>query len=666
MTNWLVGSAVDPLGDAEQLKDSGTKKNYAKVGGARPSSLMFTFGPGSIMDLPHFTALPMGLDDWERIWARRDGTPHIHAPKLLKAVREALGPQVKELRPFPHQASTSKFSDEGRDLGIPAAVFPQWFRCTGCDLLAPLTHFEYTNTNPYRPDEAAFNHQNCPGRRGEKKRNTPAVPARYLLACINGHLDEFPYDAWVHHGVPCPAGGTPTLKMLENTLGRGASATIVCASCDARRTMAEAQGEVGQRKLPRCRGRHPHLNAFDASGCGLEPTLMIVGASNLWFPILRSVIVMPSDDAERHVALVDRLRTIPPDALSLAAANPAALQGMAMMVGIDPKDVTPGALMAAAKKALGGDSADEPTTDASSPLDLLVPEWEYLRPLTGGTEQKDKASGLRLREVPRGEHLPTEITRVLALESLRQATALVGFTRIDDMERIEDQPERQAPLSREPLPWAAATLNRGEGVFLQLDEARVAPWERYVERTDLWAAYRQANHENFKNRISKTATMFDAERRLLPPRYWLLHTLSHLLIREAAMWSGYGAASISERIYAWKETDERAAAAGLILLTTSSDSDGTLGGLVELSRDETLQRIVNAALRKAGRCSSDPVCAGRIPHGTDEFLHGAACHTCSMASETSCERANRFLDRRFLVPLPNVDPRLAFFGNGDD
>ena len=38
-----------------------------------------------------------------------------------------------------------------------------------------------------------------------------------------------------------------------------------------------------------------------------------------------------------------------------------------------------------------------------------------------------------------------------------------------------------------------------------------------------------------------------------------------------------------------------------------------------------------------------------IGHFTDS---SAACHCCTMVSETSCERANRFLDRRFVVPLP--------------
>ena len=47
-------------------------------------------------------------------------------------------------------------STEGTDLGIPARVFPQWLRCTGCDYLGPLSRFTYTNTHPFRPDLATF------------------------------------------------------------------------------------------------------------------------------------------------------------------------------------------------------------------------------------------------------------------------------------------------------------------------------------------------------------------------------------------------------------------------------------------------------------------------------------------------------------------------------
>ena len=166
-----------------------------------------------------------------------------------------------------------------------------------------------------------------------------------------------------------------------------------------------------------------------------------------------------------------------------------------------------------------------------------------------------------------------------------------------------------------------------------------------------------------RNRTSSTAgSLTDEEidtRLLRPPRYWLVHTLAHVLLRTLAMTCGYSAASLSERLYAWPAEDGRPAAAGLLICTTASDSDGTLGGLVAQSGPDELGRAVTTALHRAHRCSSDPICGARIPRDQEDFLHGAACHCCVMASETSCERANRFLDRRFLVDLPGSD--VGFF-----
>ena len=257
--------------------------------------------------------------------------------------------------------------------------------------------------------------------------------------------------------------------------------------------------------------------------------------------------------------------------------------------------------------------------------------------------------------------LRPEITRVLAVERLRKVNALLGFTRIDDMDRVGDLPQRLAPLARAAKPeWTVATEDRGEGVFLQLDLTAVSTWEAIVYGSDTWVAHRDAHRRNFYRRYSDTAADVDPDSRLKPPRYWLVHTLAHALIREMAMTCGYSAASLSERLYSWEESGGRPAAAGLLICTTASDSDGTLGGLVQLSEPARLERIVSGALYRATRCSSDPVCAMRTPQDPEDFLHGAACHCCVMASETSCERANRFLDRRFLVDLPGSN--LGFFG----
>ena len=203
---------------------------------------------------------------------------------------------------------------------------------------------------------------------------------------------------------------------------------------------------------------------------------------------------------------------------------------------------------------------------------------------------------------------------MLAVERLRKVNALVGFTRIDALDRVGDVPRRLAPLTRSPGPaWTVATEDRGEGIFLQLDEERVAAWEERVLSSELWQAHRDAHRRNFRRRFSETAEQVDPDSRLKPPRYWLIHTLAHVLIRQLAMTCGYSAASLSERLYAWPEADGRPPAAGLLIVTTASDSDGTLGGLVQLSEPARLEQVVTTALYRATRCSSDPVCARRTP-----------------------------------------------------
>jgi len=663
---------LDPLGDTE----NSLIRNRAKVGSARPTALLYTFGIGSIIDLPQFSVMPAGLDDWEPIWRRMPSVPVIEEPRLLKAVQVHLGPRVRQLRPYPWRPKARMHSQEGDDLGIPSRVFPQWLRCTGCDFLGPLPRFSYTNTHPFRPDLATFEHVSCPGRarqpgRKGTARRSPAVPARYLLACASGHLDEFPYGLWVHQGRPCPAAPRPDLKLRDTNVGQGTGAIVICERCSQRRRMSEAQGDAGRAKLPPCRGRHPHLDAFDQA-CGLPTVLIMMGASNLWFAATQSVIVMPRTAQENRVALAGRLRTaLPVDRLVKYADKPDVLRDL-LDGKVDLADATDQDLTAAVQEALAPPVMDEEwqqRRDEWDPVDLLVPEWNYLQKanLLASewdylqqpnlfNRQEDATSGLMVTAMPKSDRLPAPIHRVIAVNRMKKVNAVIGFTRIDDVERVGDRASRLVKLRRDGRPeWVPATEDRGEGVFIQLDENAVAAWEAQILRTRLWDAHRDAHRRNAVRRFSATAEQIDPDSRLRPPRYWLAHTFAHILIRETAMYCGYGAASLSERLYAWHATPDRPAAAGLLICTTASDSDGTLGGLVALSEPDRLAVLVTDALRRAARCSSDPVCAQRTPRDPEDFLHGAACHCCCFASETSCERANRFLDRRFLLTLPSGD-----------
>jgi len=68
---------------------------------------------------------------------------------------------------------------------------------------------------------------------------------------------------------------------------------------------------------------------------------------------------------------------------------------------------------------------------------------------------------------------------------------------------------------------------------------------------------------------------------------------------------------------------------------------------VSLGISETLGAHLDAALAQVRLCASDPLCAENMPQ--ELALHGAACHACLFAPETSCERGNKYLDRTILV-----------------
>jgi hypothetical protein len=288
---------------------------------------------------------------------------------------------------------------------------------------------------------------------------------------------------------------------------------------------------------------------------------------------------MPRTDAENTATLANQLRAmIGLDKVAKYSSDLDTLRdvadGKVDLKGVSDTDLA--AAVAAAVKP--PESTEERLEKLASfdPVELLVPEWDYLqRPALFA--QQENSSGLMVTEMPLGDSLRPGISRVVAVNKMKKVNAVLGFTRLDEMERVNDLAARLVKLTRDRKPrWVPATEDRGEGVFIQLALNAVAEWEQQVLASSLWEAHRAAHHRNFKNRYSETAAWVDPDTRLPAPRYWLLHSLAHILIREMTMSCGYGAASLSERLYGWPASPGREAAAGLLICTTASDSEGTL------------------------------------------------------------------------------------------
>jgi hypothetical protein len=643
------------------LDDNVSTTNFSRVGSLRPTALMYTSGIGATTDLPHLTVLVLGLERWEQQYSKMGAKPLIVEPRLLNAVKRQLGPSVSELRRAPW-AQDESGQDLALNLGVPTTLFPQWLRCTGCNLLsrAEWNEFTYENKRKHRPDQARYFHKGCRGKGGgaAKAFDRPVVAARFLLTCVDGHLDEFPYMEWVHKAVGsefrCSGGvANPKLEMSETQSNTGPSVRVKCLACGLTRMMSEATGQKGEGKLPFCRGHHPHLGVFEK--CEQGSKLMLLGAANQWFPSNISLLVMPTMQKRRLQDLVELVQALPNE----IRANGTNQDSMALILmlmsgqlGINIEGITGEQLWEAFKAAKSNEvkgNAEEDSED--DPVSLLDPEWQVMRDssLFKGISEK---SEFKLFSQGQPFKPPSIVDEVVGVERLKKVNAFIGFTRVDAEDRIGDAKERLVRVSRTDQPsWVPATEDRGEGIFMRFNEDAVQNWEKLVINSERWQKLRKAHERNFNRRQSSSAAKVDPDSRLPSPRYWALHSFSHILIREMAMYAGYGAASLSERIYAWGPSTEREGAAGILISTTSADSEGTLGGLVELSSPEMITRLVKNSLVRAGHCSSDPLCARKLPVSPEDVLHGSACHFCLFVSETSCEKSNRFLDRAMVLTL---------------
>lgn len=619
---------------------------HRRVGSVRPSHLMFTSGIGALLDLPNFSVLMSGIDEWNH--ENAPWHPLIE-PRLLDAVRKILGPTVNELRPPPWLDGTD-VDPTGipARVGVPVQPFPNWLRCTACNQLAGLDAHQwgFENDKPRRPHEARFFHKDCPRKKG---RRPLAVAARFVLACTRGHLDDFPYAHFVHRGGECRKVALPTLKMLDIGGNLGVNVRIECANCEDYRNIRDAMGKRGEENLPACRGRHPHLRTFAQTGCPAPVKMLVVGASNQWFPQTLTALAVPRRGASALQAEVDRLWDD-------------FLQHVTLPVVLDAYLKMPGSQLDVLRRWSADDilraindrrTAPAPAgvTEAKYP-DLLTPEWDAFTTLPAPETSTDFA--LRRDESGVPEALAGLFSDVVQVERLREVRALIGFTRLDAPDPDDPDLVLRAPISRNKIPhWVPASEVRGEGIFLRLPEDLVADWESRVKGSPVLHEHREAFKRFRHNRYSdRLPVAFDPAAGWPGPRYIALHTLSHLLIRMISLECGYSSASLSERIYAEDRTNPRA---GILIYTAVPDAEGTLGGLASLAEPAELERIVRRALHDALRCSSDPLCAERLPRAPSDFLHGAACHACLFVSETTCERGNRFLDRRFVVPVDNPE-----------
>ena len=587
-----------------------------RAGSMRPSQAVTQHGPGSLVDLPTLSMVMLAADAWEIGQARR-----VDEPRLARRMR------VKGFRSPPFYNGKT---DTG---GLPAAIFPEYLVCPRCRRLARHDRFEFNEAK----SEHLCSSPSCVG--GGR---AVAYPARFMVACSRGHLADFPWHEYVHPGVSCNS----ELRLEDSgATGSITDLWVKCPTHNKSKNLGQAFGRSGRKHLPECSGARPWLRDNDPKTCGEKPRVLLRGASNAYFPAVESALSIPPWSDPLQLALGQHVE-------SMAKVTSADRLEVWLDVTNAPElePFTPAQIWQALERRRKDDGE-------KAVSDLRVEEWLAFQSGAGKIDPKVEFKSVAVT-VPEG--FTGMIARVVLLERLREVRALRGFTRIDavpDVGSLEDVEAIQSVLS--PIfksgttSWYPGVELRGEGIFIQLDEGALKAWEQRDSVRELQKVHEAAQRQWYARRGLEVVEPRTA-------RFMLLHSISHLLIRQLGLDCGYASASLRERIYS--SSAEGAEMAGILIYTATSDSEGSLGGLVEMGRPDDLGPLLKRALEDARLCAGDPHCAGRGPEAPNNDLNGAACHSCILISETSCEAANRYLDRGTVTPSLRGDGT-AFFIN---
>ncbi|GLB65928.1 DUF1998 domain-containing protein [Arthrobacter mangrovi] len=567
------------------------RTNYA----ARRAQLISTFGVGSLFPAENNSFMITSTDQWDEKRLKR-----VSEPRLARNLR------VNELCLPP----------SGKSGHIPVVRFPDMLVCPRCNRLGNLRELKSRYDDPV-----------C----GLCSKKGELAPSRFVVACENGHLDDFPYAYWVHSYNP-EDRENHKLSLISEGRTSSLADIIVRCSCGKARSMADAFNPLMLKEM-RCGGNRPWLGwGYREKGCDKQPKTVQRGASNVWFPAVRSAISIPP-----YSEFLSRLVTQRAPQLS----NPKILEPVAEFLLEDIVKEFQGRfslkeLRSEIERQFHGGEEDELS-------EKELREQEFLALMNGRQDNPDSEFVAEVMSVP--EKHCAWIQAVRKVTRLREVRALYGFSRL--FPREQNPEAKLSPLYPEDnvQHWLPAIETLGEGLFIALDR----------EQVDAWAAtkFARSRYEILKRNADQAAAARNTTPVPVDIVQVLLHTLSHMVIDQLALDAGYPASSIRERIYISEEQ------CGVLLYTATADSAGSLGGIAAQAHADRLGAALSEGIERTSWCSADPVCIESQGSGTDA-RNLAACHCCVLLPETSCELFNSELDRACLFGIQGQEAQ-GFF-----
>jgi hypothetical protein len=577
----------------------------------RSSQIILTYGPGAIIESKEgpvaILSLDQGLRKFDLEQYKRN---EISNDRICAILKEMTG---KDARVFTIPTNESR--------GLPPSSilyytipFPKWHIC-----------YE-KGRHPPRNQPVLFEGRECPvcGKKG----TTSAV--RFVAACPKGHMSDAPWHLIVHRYGRCD-----TKYYWWDARGSSLQdVKITCPTCSSSTDM----GKAYSRKDYPCTGWFIENRSEDLNNCSENMFIMQRQSTSLRQPEIFTLLKIPDDDP-LPILHQEKIRSI---------CNTVAT----VMKRAEP-NLTIETLSSTIEEALLAEKVDESriaqlmheistlsvdefmmeldvksSTDRKG-LDFIYEEFRYL---TNGPRKDDGFSMGAPVLTGALESLPPLAT--YPISEIRTATVQMGYRRMVPVDDPNKRKRVDVCVEKGGYHWFPGYEGIGEGLFITVQGSNT-----FLDGGRAYAEWKKnITHPDVIGPIGTDSIWADLHQE---PLWVWYHTLSHAFIKAISMTSGYSAASIRERIYLGRDGRR----GGILLYTTASGEDSSMGGLMESCN--MLDEILPRAIESLEFCSNDPLCHDE--RKTEQRVHGAACFGCLMISETSCEHGNYWLDRHLVL-----------------
>ncbi len=588
------------------------------------SQFVLTYGPGAIIETKN-------------------------GPRLIPSLNRGLGSffneeifekfEIPDIRLCRYLQKNSNADNKARIIALPSNAGlekKENFRIYATQLF-PVWRICYGRAEGKKHAPVLYNEWECPIC---KMRQDSGV-VRFVAACPAGHLDEVNWQYAIHEQKDCRP------KYYYWKVGGSSLADIVveCPICRAKKTMKEiyrtkffCTGRFPEKEQPKNNSSPYISDPKRTKNCIYDMKVTQRQSTSLRIADTITLLTIPRYDnqlarvLQRNTvsAILDTILNTPQAILSMTTQEEL-IEWIRNPLLTRVSDTAIDTIVSAIE-SMGAvkflSFYKQLNSDESSFMDMMYEEFESL--LSGAGVHKDNFVMDNYEEFRPDSTSTVPKLKIFPVKKIRTITVQTGYRRMQTGASNDGSQSISTAVPLNEYYWYPGFEGFGEGIFITPSAGKI-PDLSMSDAYHRWIDFSLSGYSGNSDWIDICA---------LPEFVWL-HTLSHALIRALSGYTGYSAASLRERVYLSRDGKN----GGILIYNTFPGEDGGMGGLTGTL--SFFDRIIEDAVRIIDVCSNDPLC--RDITKSPESINGAACYSCLLLSETSCEHRNLWLDRHILL-----------------